>query len=89
MIHFVGAHQVSTILDYVDAGHDFMLVTDSSASSSVRDLATEFGIDFHHAHSQVCLSCRSNRCSLQYQFARFTNVKYPDDDVGLCRLTFG
>jgi len=30
-----------------------MLVTDSSASSSVRDLATEFGIDFHHAHSQV------------------------------------
>ena len=41
---------LKAVLDFVDSGHDLILAADASASDLIRNIATEFGVDF----DEVC-----------------------------------
>ncbi|XP_027163114.1 dolichyl-diphosphooligosaccharide--protein glycosyltransferase 48 kDa subunit-like [Coffea eugenioides] len=43
---FGGSINTAAIMDFVDAGHDLILVADESASDLIREVATECGVDF-------------------------------------------
>ena len=43
---FGGSVDLAAVLDFVDSGHDLILVADSSASDLIRDIAAECGVDF-------------------------------------------
>lgn len=43
---FGGSINVAAIMDFVDSGHDLILVADESASDLIREVATECGVDF-------------------------------------------
>lgn len=43
---FGGSIDVAAILDFVDSGHDLIVVADSNASDLIREIATECGVDF-------------------------------------------
>eukprot|EP00238_Polyblepharides_amylifera_P010320 CAMPEP_0196595432 /NCGR_PEP_ID=MMETSP1081-20130531/81089_1 /TAXON_ID=36882 /ORGANISM="Pyramimonas amylifera, Strain CCMP720" /LENGTH=376 /DNA_ID=CAMNT_0041920001 /DNA_START=221 /DNA_END=1351 /DNA_ORIENTATION=- len=45
--------EVSSIMDFVDDGHDLIIATDASASETVREIASECGVDLDEAGSQV------------------------------------
>lgn len=41
-----GSLDATTILDFVDSGHDLILAADESASDFIRNIGTEFGVAF-------------------------------------------
>ena len=41
------------MLEFVDAGHDLLLATDSDASDEIRELAADLGVDFDSKGSVV------------------------------------
>eukprot|EP00959_Pyramimonas_sp_CCMP1952_P340315 7128009-Pyramimonas_sp.AAC.1 len=43
---FGGEVDVAAILEFIDSGHDVILATDVRATSALRELATECGVDF-------------------------------------------
>lgn len=43
---------MAAILDFVDSGHDLIIVADTNASDLIREIATECGVDF----DEVCIS---------------------------------
>uniref|UniRef100_A0A5B7BEA9 Dolichyl-diphosphooligosaccharide--protein glycosyltransferase 48 kDa subunit n=1 Tax=Davidia involucrata TaxID=16924 RepID=A0A5B7BEA9_DAVIN len=43
---FGGSIDVSTVLDFVDSGHDLIIAADTSASDLIRAISTECGVDF-------------------------------------------
>lgn len=46
IIGFGGSLNLGAVLDFVDSGHDLILAADSSPSDLIRNVATEFGVDF-------------------------------------------
>lgn len=46
---------LKAILDFVDSGHDLILAADASASDLIRNIATEFGVDFDDDQSNVLI----------------------------------
>ena len=46
LLGFGGSINTAAIMDFVDAGHDLILVADESASDLIREVATECGVDF-------------------------------------------
>jgi hypothetical protein len=51
-IGFGGSVDLAAILDFVDSGHDLIIVADTNASDLIREIATECGVDF----DEVCIS---------------------------------
>lgn len=51
-IGFGGSVDLAAILDFVDSGHDLIVVADTNASDLIREIATECGVDF----DEVCIS---------------------------------
>ncbi|XP_059433890.1 dolichyl-diphosphooligosaccharide--protein glycosyltransferase 48 kDa subunit [Corylus avellana] len=43
---FGGSVDLAAILDFVDSGHDLIVVADTNASDLIREIATECGVDF-------------------------------------------
>ncbi|XP_021896719.1 dolichyl-diphosphooligosaccharide--protein glycosyltransferase 48 kDa subunit-like [Carica papaya] len=43
---FGGSIDLAAIFDFVDTGHDLIIAADANASDLIRELATEFGVDF-------------------------------------------
>ena len=43
---FGGSVDATALLEFVDAGHDLLLATDSDASDEIRELAADLGVDF-------------------------------------------
>lgn len=45
---------LTSVLEFVDSGHDLIVAADSSASDLIRDIATECGVDFDEASGIAC-----------------------------------
>jgi oligosaccharyltransferase complex subunit beta len=50
---FGGEVDVHSILDFIDSGHDVFLATDAGATDMLRELATEFGVEFDEKGTTV------------------------------------
>ncbi|PON31848.1 Dolichyl-diphosphooligosaccharide--protein glycosyltransferase 48 kDa subunit [Parasponia andersonii] len=52
---FGGSLNLGAVLDFVDSGHDLILAADASPSDLIRNVATEFGVDFDEDSSAVVI----------------------------------
>ncbi|KAL5557235.1 hypothetical protein UlMin_039471 [Ulmus minor] len=52
---FGGSLDLKAVVDFVDSGHDLILVADSTASDLIRNVATEFGVEFDEDSSAVAI----------------------------------
>lgn len=50
---FGGSVDATALLEFVDAGHDLLIATDSDASDEIRELAADLGVDFDTKGSLV------------------------------------
>ncbi|KAH6764330.1 hypothetical protein C2S51_015579 [Perilla frutescens var. frutescens] len=46
IVRFGGSIDAASLLEFVDSGHDLILVADASASELIREIAIECGVDF-------------------------------------------
>jgi hypothetical protein len=46
---------LAAILDFVDSGHDLIIVVDSNASDLIREIATKPGVDFDEVCISICV----------------------------------
>ncbi|KAE8124288.1 hypothetical protein FH972_019187 [Carpinus fangiana] len=63
---FGGPVDLAAILDFVDSGHDLIIVADSNASDLIREIATESGVDFDE---EVGFQCDKNQGECRTKFA--------------------
>ena len=53
VVEFGGSVDATALLDFVDAGHDLLLATDSDASDELRELAADLGVEFDTKGSAI------------------------------------